>query len=139
MIDLTWNESFEVLAVIARKEKEKKLGLITYFGIKVEDYRGADGMPIVKVWFSPSQPINNIIVKIKTPGQIKIDLDLEDRNAEREFYHFQEEHHDLAKLATSPEDIRKLEKLKRRIIGAQKRMHRANKAVGDWHIGMGNV
>lgn len=139
MVDLNWKETFEVLAVIARKEKEKKLGLINYYGIKVEDFRGADGMPIVTVWASPSVPIKNIIIKVKTPGEIKIKLDQEYFNAEREFHHFNEEHHDLAKLATGPEDTRKLEKIKLRIIEAKNRMARANKAVGDWHIGMGTV
>lgn len=134
MVDLTWKESFEVLAVIARKEKEKELGLINYYGIKVEDFRGADRMPIVTVWASPSVPIKNIIIKVKTPEEIKHDLDMEYFNAEKDYDQFREEHHDLKKLTTGPKDIRNLERLRLRIINAQNRMRWVNKAIGDWHM-----
>ena len=139
MVDLTWKESFEVLAVIARKEKEKKLGLITYYGIYVEDYRGSDQMPIVKVWASPTVPINNIILEIMTPEEMKDILDDDYTKAQRDYQELREEHHDLKKLATGPDDTRNLEKLRLHIIGAEKKLHGSQKAIQDWHIGMGNV
>lgn len=139
MVDLTWSESFEVLAVIARKEKEKELGLIHYYGVKVADHRGADGMPIVTVWAAPSVHIENIIVKVKTPGEIKIDLDHDYMRAEREFHDLREEHSDLRKLASSPDDVKNVRRIWLRFIDAEKRLHGAQKAIQDWHIGMGNV